>query len=781
RWFYLAIILVPVLLVLFLPTIISHSFVSHHFLRTTLAEAGWSGDAQSIQIGWITPLRVRGLHLIGNSNQSEVHLQQLSSDQTLLGILRDTGNLGDLQIADLTIQCVVSPGSSSFEQDLLSAETQSNTPFQPIRGSVAVSNLRVVLIDAVTGEQWQSSEGSANATFDISADGNGYPHVRQLAVDTQANWISPDGNQGFLSLALGAGDQLLTDDAATGTSLSSVTTASGSGNAIPLAARLTMRQLPASLLGLLHRRIGDAANGIPGQISGSASGMIDVSGSIATVQPAPGDRDQAAESPFAGHQLKLQFGDFHLDNFVATQPQTSQENNEKTWRNQLAKLEGAVRLSGDEIVGEGLRASTDFAAIQFDGRVLPMALIGGLAATSNSGAAQPTMGDESSTANGPLSTTSRAMHQVRGRGKMEVDLVAMHQALPGLIPVRDGVRLQSGSLTATFDASPPVDGRQDSQWTINTNPITAIAGSTQIAFDPIQCEMHLIMGTASESRAPNRSSNPPSMLTIDDFEFRSGFGWASGKGDLNGGRGDFQLDFDALTVAASRIVDLGGISLGGNAKGQVSWSADQSTPTPSQSQTTGNAKRWRLSGNMNGRRLTVTIPQSGPDQSPDILGAGLQSKPVRLTTVRLPDVRGAMTAAGDVAGGSLVRLNAGEVTFVCEGASSVILRLAAPVDSPQMDSQLPLAVTGEGELNAIVQILKPLLPKDLVNASGRMQFDARGDAGLNGGTLLEVNATLSRPTLEWGEHILRQDAIQSTFAGTASWPQSTLHVKQFRC
>ncbi len=91
------------------------------------------------------------------------------------------------------------------------------------------------------------------------------------------------------------------------------------------------------------------------------------------------------------------------------------------WKNDLATLDGEVTLTGTRLYGRRVVATTDFARATMDGVVsTSFSLVG-----SN---------------DNPL----RWLEAIDGTAGIDVDLAKLDQALPGMLPLRDGAELLSG-------------------------------------------------------------------------------------------------------------------------------------------------------------------------------------------------------------------------------------------------------------------------------------------------------------------------------------------------
>ena len=73
------------LLVLAGPSLVCHSSMGRSMAKKSLAEYGFEGDVESLRVGWVTPLRAKGLQIHGAAG-SQISVEHLDMDMTVLDI-----------------------------------------------------------------------------------------------------------------------------------------------------------------------------------------------------------------------------------------------------------------------------------------------------------------------------------------------------------------------------------------------------------------------------------------------------------------------------------------------------------------------------------------------------------------------------------------------------------------------------------------------------------------------------------------------------------------------
>ncbi len=301
------------------PTVVSRSPVARNVIASQLNQYGFTGGIEQISIGWVTPLRLGGLELVGNTAGSRLTVASVDTEVSLLKALRGLTDLGEITVRGVTAEVSVSKGTSSVEQDLqsLTQSDSSSTPAEEsepgaaLVGRINVRDVAVKIND--TDHQLTWGIDQANAEIDLGAD--------QYDVTFSTVLTDPQGGSGELE------GRAQYAPAKTAYQLS-----------------LLMQRLPLSVASLAKVRLGEAGASIPEQISGDMSGSVTVAGG--------GDAT-----------LNVSATPVELRGFVAADPSLGQ----RVWRNGLTVISGAASIDAGRIVGRNLQLTTDFGKASFDG------------------------------------------------------------------------------------------------------------------------------------------------------------------------------------------------------------------------------------------------------------------------------------------------------------------------------------------------------------------------------------------------------------------------------
>ncbi|WP_372897198.1 hypothetical protein, partial [Stieleria sp.] len=75
------------LLALAAPSLVSHTGVARSMLASKAQAYGWTASADSIDVGWITPLSIRGLKLVGPSGETVIQIDRADTALTVMELL----------------------------------------------------------------------------------------------------------------------------------------------------------------------------------------------------------------------------------------------------------------------------------------------------------------------------------------------------------------------------------------------------------------------------------------------------------------------------------------------------------------------------------------------------------------------------------------------------------------------------------------------------------------------------------------------------------------------
>ncbi|ELP33442.1 AsmA family protein [Rhodopirellula baltica] len=302
------------------PSLVSHSPMGRSLLVRTLDAYDLDANVDSMQIGWLTPLQIRGLHLVGRTGGSEITVDDLQTSISLSNLWSgdpQAGQFGEVLVRGVQLSCTVDNGTTSIEQDLakLLAPTGEPSSFIP-RGTVKLQDLEIRATDAATSQTWTLSQSHANAVLDASL----------LDVTFDGVLSQPGGGDGSLAghvkLAMDPGNV--------------------SADGEQLAVEIDADSLPLSVLALAQRRF--PSSELPTAITG------DVSGKTQLILTGSGEPN-------------LVLRQLYVRNLVAADAQTGR----KLWDNELATFDGDLQIRGGRVNARQIAAKTDFASVQMNG------------------------------------------------------------------------------------------------------------------------------------------------------------------------------------------------------------------------------------------------------------------------------------------------------------------------------------------------------------------------------------------------------------------------------
>ncbi len=316
------------------PSLICHSPVAAALIRQHAPQFGWEATAGAVRIGWVTPLRLKGLELIGSAAGTQVRVDQLDADVTLLRLL--TGVWDGIKVSARGVHLDMSLDEewSSLEADLVtllsddddedsqSGRDRSHNSLQG--GSLDLQNLTLQIRDRRSDAVWTIDQAHLEAELD----------QEQLEAKLSAIVSEPQAGSGAI-------------DAVVQCQLNQIQ---------ELQAQINLHGLPLGAASLVRRRLPAAATAIPEQLAGDASGTVEVIAS--------------------DDVWSLVMNPLELRNLVASDASFG----EHVWRNGLAVAQGAAQLDVNGLTGRALRITTDFAELSLDGAIA--SLDGADAATS---------------------------------------------------------------------------------------------------------------------------------------------------------------------------------------------------------------------------------------------------------------------------------------------------------------------------------------------------------------------------------------------------------------
>ncbi len=443
---------------------------------------------------------------------------------------------------------------------------------------------------------------------------------------------------------------------------------------------LSCESLPISIATLLRKRFPEAAIAIPSRIHGDATGSMSVAGN-------------------SNGTVEANLKSFEIRNLMVSDPGT------RVWKNERAALNGKLILEGERLVGRELQAHTDFGT----------AIIDGVFSRKFS-----LMGSHDN----PL----RWLEAIDGNASANIDLPALERALPGLLPLREGAKLNSGRVLANLVSIPDGD-QQRKELQLSCEALQAESRGKEFVIDPITL-------TATVSNTDGR-------LQAEHFEWNSTFGSAIGSGNLEAGSADFNIDFGHLTTMLLPIFEMTDTRFSGNAQGKVAWKS-------------GDHDVWRLTGNGQTTNLLIQLPGG--------------------RNIKRNAMRASIEAEGRWMDQSLKELSKASVVINSLGLD-IEAKLTEPVTELSRSAQLPFLIVAEGRLDTLEGILDPWIPENINNLSGAFSMDAHAAVGLSETLVTSTAIELNAPKLNYGSRNFQQPLVKIQFDGNYHWPANAMQAR----
>ncbi len=437
----------------------------------------------SVQVGWasaswFSAIEAGDIEVRDADGQVIAALPRVSLEKSILGLMRDSKNLGVVKLQGLHLDLKLRPDGSNLEDLLKTLLAQPSSP-----GNTAVTlemhDASISLHDAA-GQQSQLDQLEVNLTLPPGAD-----LPSELAISGNA---IAGARHGQFSVQLGTAGQ--TADAAT-----------------PRAFEFKCQTLPlAAISPLLGRFLRDGY--LAGSFSGAARGQVsgnrleqlraDLQGQIAADDLAVGGLFAPGEQlrlEKLGLPLKMAFHDQRLD----------VEQFELTCDLAQISVRGSFPLSG--------RNSLEM-----------------------------------------LRTWLNENAKVEG----QLDLARLAQRLPKTFNIREGLQLNSGTMTFAAE-SLAARGGQSWQASLQTSPISAMADGKPIVWNnPISLSL---------AAHDTREQGP----TIDSLLCKAGFLTAQAAGSIDRLDASAVCNLDRLGSELGQFVDLSNCKLAGTGTAQLQW------------------------------------------------------------------------------------------------------------------------------------------------------------------------------------------------------------------
>ena len=637
-------------MVILAPSVVSHSSIGRSYLIDYLARHGLQAEVTSVRAGWLTPLQVGGLTINGEVG-SQLAIEQLNLNLTVSDLLSPPADLGQINLRGVTVACSVSDGECSLEKDF-EAFIASDSEKSATLANVQFQDVSISITDSTTGQLWTLTQSNADLM------------IAQGAIQATVSGVlrEPDGDDGSLQGSIEFVDA----------------TGANTGNRWLL--NLSCESLPISIATLLRKRFPEAASAIPNKIHGDATGSMSLSGN-------------------SNGTIEADLNDFEIRNLVASDSGT------RVWKNERAALSGKLILEDERLVGQALRAQTDFAEATIDG---------GFSRTFS--------------LTGTHDNPMQWLEAIDGKASANIDLAALERALPGLLPLREGAKLNSGH--AVVQLVSISEGDQPKKvLEISSETLQAESRGKEFVIDPITL-------TATVS-------NPEGRLQAEHFEWNSTFGSAIGSGNLEAGSADVNIDFGQLTTILLPIFEMSDTRFAGNAQGRVVWKR-------------GDHDVWRLTGNGQTTDFLIQLPG----------GRSIQRNAMHAS----------IEAEGRWSDQSLKELSKASMLINSVGLD-IDATLTQPMTELSRKAKLPVLIKAEGRLDTMESILGPWLPANINSLSGSFSMDTQAAVGLSETVVTSTAIELNAPKLNYGSRHFHQPLVKIHFDGNYRWPANTMQAR----
>jgi len=432
------------------PSLICQSPLGRSLLVRNAAKYGLQGSFRSVRIGWVTPIRITGVDILGIDGGTRMQVDQIDCNATLMKIVTGLREPVVLAARGVVFDLTIGDGWSSVERDLAailaagasdSADDNSSTSRSsfasgPSELAIDIQNMTVKVSDAVTGEV--SGLDRAKAEFKLVAG----------AVSGGLSAVLSDPRTGSGELEASWSYDLVGDS---GTSLDA-----------------KFQGLPLRIASLVRRRFPISAATIPEQVSGDVTGVIHFAGGT-------------------GHGAwSMDARPLEVRNFVASEPSLG----DHVWRNGLMSLSGRMFVDPLGVHGDKLRLATDFAEMSFNGVFV-----------APSDAVQ-------------MANPIAWLTAIDGTAAGVINLPTMVERLPGVLPLRAETEIIAGVIHAEVTTGPDSNGVRVVHASLRSDPIRARAAGRNVVWEPAsmvaavrvdaagnwradQCQLTSVFGTAS--------------------------------------------------------------------------------------------------------------------------------------------------------------------------------------------------------------------------------------------------------------------------------------------
>lgn len=488
------------LLLLAAPTIVSRTPLGRMLALREAAKYGLALDVKVLQIGWTSPLRLSGVKLQAIERNNQFNAAQIDSNLTLLGLLGfSRPSRVEWTLRGISVRASMDHRRFNLEEDLQTLLNSRSNRSGKGEHWIEIRDSSLRLSDYLSSKSWHITK--CNIQIEL------VPDRKQLTFTGVLT--EPDGESGAVQCKLSTSERSV---AGSSTEAKPVSVGHREESDPTWQIELHGQSLPLSMMSLIHRRFPEVLSGIPGDISGCATG------SARLIVRHDGSTSVVVED--------LKFTDLKLEQLWASQPR---------WKGQPASLRGNFHFNHDLIVVQDAKAETDFLTASLDG-TYPYAALSGLDSD-------------------PL----QWLHPFHGTMVATMDLGAIDRKLSGLLPTHAQTKIQSGNATATID-SVHANAVRNSRFSLVVTDLKGSFRDREFAIEPIE----FAVATQHEKGS----------LKTKEIQLTSGVVKADLAAGVTTGSAHFDLDLSRLHSVLNLFVDVEESKLGGLISSNLRWNAD---------------------------------------------------------------------------------------------------------------------------------------------------------------------------------------------------------------
>ena len=154
RWL-VGTLVVLVVLVWLAPTIVGNSPILSWIVTSIAADLKGTVTARSASLGWFSVPRLRGIEIRDDQGESVLEIDEIRSDRSLLTLLWDYSDLGQIRLERPTLHVVLRKDGSNLEDVLASYLASTEELPDTVSLGVQIVDGKVSVRDAGTGQAWQ--------------------------------------------------------------------------------------------------------------------------------------------------------------------------------------------------------------------------------------------------------------------------------------------------------------------------------------------------------------------------------------------------------------------------------------------------------------------------------------------------------------------------------------------------------------------------------------------------------------------------------------------------